>query len=152
MFASSWLWSNRAWKVSLGGVSRLRYLRYTSINTLPYTTQTLRQALPSVITHHTSNKSCSKTCNNFLRIIRRRSNIQITCLSARRRWTAYSLRGSAPPRFKTFRRERPICSSAVLDFRRSSFSCVSSSSFGNRTRRTSGEYQKTVRCKLCRLE
>ena len=150
MFASSWLWSNRAWKVSLGGVSRLRYLRYTA--TLPYTTQTLRQALPSVITHHTSNKSCSKTCNKFLRIIRRRSNTQITCLSARRRWTAYSLGGSTPPRFKTFRRERPFCSSAALDFRRPSFSCVSSSSFGNRTRRTSGEYQKAVGCKLCRLE
>ena len=151
MFASSWLWSNRAWKVSLGGVPGLRYLPYTT--TLPYTTQTLRQALPRVITHHTtSNKSFSKTCNNFLRIIRCRSNTQITCLSARRRWTAYSLGGSAPPCFKTFRRERPFCSSAVLDFRRSSFSCVSSSSFGNRTRRTSGEYQKAVGCKLCRLE
>ena len=144
MFASSWLWSNRAWKVSLGGVPGLRYL--------PYTTQTLRQALPRVITHHTSNKSCSKTCNNFLRIIRRHSNTQITCLSARRRWTGYSLGGSAPPRFKTFRRERPFCSSAAFDFRRSSFSCVSSSSFGNRTRRASGEYQKAVGCKLCRVE
>ena len=26
MFASFWLWSNRAWKVSLGGMPRLRYL------------------------------------------------------------------------------------------------------------------------------
>ena len=25
--APSWLWSNRAWKVSIGGVPRLRYLR-----------------------------------------------------------------------------------------------------------------------------
>ena len=33
MFTSSWLWSNRAWKVSLGGVPRLRYLRYTIYHT-----------------------------------------------------------------------------------------------------------------------
>ena len=28
--APSWLWSNRAWKVSLGGVPRLQYLGYSS--------------------------------------------------------------------------------------------------------------------------
>ena len=33
MFTSSWLWSNRARKVSLGGVPRLRYLRYLSLET-----------------------------------------------------------------------------------------------------------------------
>ena len=34
MFTFSWLWSNRAWKVSLGGVPRLRCLRYLQS---PYT-------------------------------------------------------------------------------------------------------------------
>ena len=28
VFTSSWLWSNQAWKANLGGVLRLRYLRY----------------------------------------------------------------------------------------------------------------------------
>ena len=40
MFTSSWLWSNRAWKVSLGCVPRLRYLRiwwYTFNRTLEKT-------------------------------------------------------------------------------------------------------------------
>ena len=37
MFTSSWLWSNRAWKVSLRGVPRLGYLRYCISNTTPPT-------------------------------------------------------------------------------------------------------------------
>ena len=48
--APSWLWSNRAWKVSLGGVPRHRCLRYLAVvipenAAAPVTTITLRTML-----------------------------------------------------------------------------------------------------------